>query len=120
MPQFQSATGNARLHGSDTYLQRPGDLFITEAFDVAQNNSLAIRLPQAFKRLAQLRFSLVRQRLLLGTRRILTRQCCRERFVSMLVGRIKRNSHVSLSPSPPAPTISRLINSDAIDPGFQR
>src|SRR5207248_11408176 len=85
MPQFQSPAGNARFHSSDTYLQRPGDLFITESFDVAQNNSLAIRSAQTFKRLAQLRFSLTRQGLLFGTWRILTRQRCRERLVSMLV-----------------------------------
>src|SRR6266480_1803587 len=119
MPQLQASAGNARLHSSDTYLQRPGDLFITESFDVAQNNSLAIRSPQTLKRLAQLRFSFTRQGLLLGTRRIVTRQRCRERFVSVLVRRIKRNRHIALSPPPPAPTISRLINGDAIDPGFQ-
>src|SRR5256884_7958038 len=68
MPQFQSPAGNARLHSSDAYLQRPADLFITESFDVAQNNSLAIGPPQTFKGLAQLRFSLARQRLLLRTR----------------------------------------------------
>src|SRR6266478_8423061 len=120
MPQLQSSARDARLHRSDTYLQRPGDLFITESFDVAQNNGLAIRSPQTLKRLAQLRFSLMRQGFLLGTRRIVARQRCGERFISMLVGRIKRNGHIALSPPPPAPAISRLIDGDAIDPGFQR
>src|SRR5437762_4145049 len=120
MPQLQASAGNARLHSSDTYLQRRSDLFITKSFDVAQDNSLAIRSLQTLKRLAQLRFSFMRQGLLLGIRRIVTRQRCRERFVSMLVSRIKRNGHIALSPPPPAPAISRLINGDAIDPGFQR
>src|SRR2546421_3530324 len=120
MPQFQSPAGNARFHSSDTYLQRPGDLFVTESFDVAQNNCLAIRSPQTLKRLAQLRFSLTRQRLLLGARRIVARKRCRERSVSMFISRIQRNGHIALSPPPPAPTISRLVNGDAINPRFQR
>jgi len=65
-----------------------------------------------------LTFSLFRQRFLFGINRFVVAQCSGQRLFVPFVGGVQRNRDIAFAPAPPTPAIARLIDRDAIYPGF--
>src|SRR5712671_3585486 len=61
----------------------------------------------------------MRQRFLLGVRRVFVSQAGTEWLFAQAAVIIQRNRDVAPPPLPPTPTIARLIDRDAVNPGFQ-
>src|SRR6185436_19614131 len=116
---LQATSGQPRLYGPDINLQSGGNFFVAEALHISQNHRFAVRTSQALQRFSQLMLAIARQNFLLRADRIDVFQRRSDRLLAVTRGRVQRNRYVAPPPSPPAPTVSGLINGDAIDPRFQ-